>query len=131
MATPEEKIHSILRELQEGMAAKDLDALSSLIDDDIVLFGVAAASVDRRGAISYLAQMTANPGTVRWAWDRVLPIIDEPHLLVFAVVGTVGFDDSEGRSVGPRHAFRLTAVAVHRLGRWQLRHFHGSVPQTV
>ena len=125
----EATIHSILGELQDGVAAKDLDALAALLDDDIVLFGTSAANVDRHDAMAYLAGVLAQEGTVRWTWDNVLPLVDESHLLIFAVVGTVGFDDTDGRPHGQRHPFRLTAVAVHHDGRWRLRHFHGSVPQ--
>jgi ketosteroid isomerase-like protein len=123
------RIYSILGELQDGVAAKDLGALSALLDDDTVVFGTAAANADRQESISYLAQVIAQEGTVRWTWDTVLPLVDESHLLVFAVVGTVGFDDAEGRPVGQRDVFRLTAVAVNRDGHWRLSHFHGSVPQ--
>ena len=48
----------------------------------------------------------------------------------FAVLGTVGFEDEQGRALGVRQPFRLTCVAVVRDGRWRLRHFHGSVPQS-
>jgi uncharacterized protein (TIGR02246 family) len=130
MPVSEATIHSILNELQEGIAAKDLDALAALLDDDIVLFGTSAANVDRHEAMAYLAGVVAQEGTVRWTWDRVLPLAVETQLLVFAVVGTVGFDDADGRPHGQRHPFRLTVVAVHRDGRWRLRHFHGSVPHS-
>jgi ketosteroid isomerase-like protein len=128
MAGVEATIHSILDELQEGVAAQDLDSLAALLDDDIVLFGTAAANVDRHEAITYLARVIAQQGTVRWAWDEVLPLVDGSHLLVFAVLGSVGFEDADGCPVGQRNPFRMTAVAVHRDGRWRLRHFHGSVP---
>ena len=68
-------------------------------------------------------------GTLRWGWDQVVPVLNEPGVLAFAVVGTVGFEDAQGQSVGERDAFRLTCVAVLRNGQWRLRHFHGSVPQ--
>lgn len=56
-------------------------------------------------------------------------MLDEPGVLAFAVVGTVGFEDAQGKPIGVRDAFRLTCVAVLREGQWRLRHFHGSVPQ--
>jgi hypothetical protein len=71
----------------------------------------------------------AQQGTIRWEWDAVVPLVDESGLLVFAVVGTVGLEDAEGRPDGQRDAFRLTGVAVQRDARWRLSHFHGSVPQ--
>lgn len=61
--------------------------------------------------------------------DRVVPVLDEPTVLAFAVVGTVGFEDAQGQTLGERDAFRLTCVAITRDGTWRLRHFHGSVPQ--
>ena len=129
MTDAEMKIRSLLDELQVGVAAKDLDALSALFDDDVVLFGTAAANVDRREAIAYLTRVVAQQGTIRWQWDRVFPLVDESRLLVFAVVGTVGLENADGRLDGQRDVFRLTAVASNHDGRWRLSHFHGSVPE--
>ena len=116
-------------QLQDAVSAKDLAALSSLFDDDIVLFGTAAATMDRADTLSYLARVVAQEGTIRWTWDTVVPLVDEPGLLVFAVVGTVGMVDSTGRPDGQRGGFRLTGVAVERDDVWRLSHFHGSVPE--
>jgi uncharacterized protein (TIGR02246 family) len=129
MTDAEARIRSILGQLQGAVAAKDLDALVALFNDDIALFGTAAANMDRRESTSYLTQVIAPQATIRWEWDRVVPIVDGSGLLVFAVVGTVGFEDSEGRPDGRRDAFRLTCVAVERDGRWLLSHSHGSLPQ--
>ena len=129
MTDAETRIRSILGQLQDALTANDLDALSALMDDDIVLFGTAAANMDRRETIAYITEVIAQEGTVRWGWDSVVPLVDEPGLLVFAGVGTVGFEDSQGRPDGPRDQFRLTVVAVEREAGWRLSHFHASVPQ--
>lgn len=129
MTDAEARIRSILGQLQAAVDGKELDALLALFDDDIVLFGTTAANMDRRESTSYLARVIAQQGTIRWEWDRVVPIVDQSGLIVFAVVGTVGLEDSEGRPDGPRDAFRLSGVAVQRDGSWKLSHFHGSVPQ--
>jgi len=92
-----------------------------------VLFGTAAANMDRRETIAYITEVIAQEGTVRW--DSVVPLVDQSGLLVFAGVGTVGFEDTQGRPDGPREAFRLTVVAVEREAGWRLSHFHASVPQ--
>jgi uncharacterized protein (TIGR02246 family) len=129
MTNAETRVRSILDQLQDAVRAKDLAALSSLFDEDIVLFGTAAASMDRRETTSYLARVVAQEGTIRWTWDTVVPLVEEPGLLVFAVVGTVGMVDSTGRPDGQRDQFRLTGVAVERDAVWRLSHFHGSVPE--
>lgn len=131
MSDAEAKIRSLLDELQLGVAAKDLDTLVALFDDEVVLFGTAGTNIDRREAISYLARVVAQQGTIRWQWDTVLPLVDESRLLVFAVVGTVGLESAAGGADEQRDEFRMTAVAVNRDGRWRLTHFHGSVPDAV
>jgi uncharacterized protein (TIGR02246 family) len=129
MTDPETTAGGILRELQDAIAAKDLDWLARLFADDVVVFGTAAESFDRSQTMAYLARVVAQEGTIRWEWNRVAPLVSVPGLLSFAVVGTVGFDDEVRKSDGDRYAFRLTCVAVEEGGRWRLRHFHGSVPQ--
>jgi uncharacterized protein (TIGR02246 family) len=129
MTNAETRVRSILDQLQEAVSAKDLAALSALFDDDIVLFGTAAVNLDRHETTSYLARVVAQEGTIQWTWDTVVPLVDEPGLLVFAVVGTVGMLDSAGAPDGRRDEFRLTGVAVERDAVWRLSHFHGSVPE--
>lgn len=128
MSDVETRIRSLLAEMQDAVAANDLGALDALLDEEAVLFGTAVANTDRRESLDYLSAVVAQPGTIGWTWDTVLPIVDESELLVFAVVGTVGFDEGGAGSVTERDAFRLTIVAVWRDERWRLRHFHGSVP---
>lgn len=119
----------ILERLQGAVAGKDHAEVAELFDDDVVLFGTAAENLDRAQTTAYLARVLAQDGTIRWAWDSVIPVFHEPGVVVFAAVGTVGFEDAQGQPVGRRDAFRLTCVAVAQDGRWRLRHFHGSVPQ--
>ena len=131
MTNAEERARSILGVLQDAVSAKDLPALSSLFDDDVVLFGTAAANMDRHETMSYLGRVVAQEGTIRWTWDTVVPLVAELGVLVFAVVGTVGMVDSAGRPDGERDGFRLTCVAVERDAVWRLSHFHGSVPEVA
>ena len=121
---------ALLAALQAAVAQKDKAALASLFDDEAVLFGTAAENLDRAATGAYLARVVDQPGTVRWGWDQVVPLWESNEVLAFAVVGTVGFDDEQGRPDGPRDDFRLTCVAVSTDDGWRLRHFHGSVPQT-
>jgi uncharacterized protein (TIGR02246 family) len=119
----------VLAQLQDAVAAKDLSKLAELFDDDVVLFGTAAANLDRVQTAAYLARVAGQEGTIRWEWEQVLPLFDRPEVFVFAAIGTVGLDDAQGRTVGEREPFRLTCVAVAQDGHWRLRHFHGSVPE--
>ncbi|MGC4113052.1 MAG: nuclear transport factor 2 family protein [Nocardioides sp.] len=129
MTDSEQVARGILAELQDGFAAHDREAVLRLLDDEVVVFGAAGKGLDAEHSRAYVSRMLAAEGTVRWGWDRVVPVVTEPELLVFAVHGSVGFDDSSGHAIGERSPFRLTVVAVLRDGRWRLRHFHGSVPQ--
>jgi ketosteroid isomerase-like protein len=113
---------AILTELQACFADSDVDRFGRLMDDECVLFGTIAANLDRDQTMAYVGPLVEQQATIRWGWDTVVPLVSEPDLLCFAVVGSVGLDDG-GRSV-----FRLTCVAERNQGRWRLRHFHGSVP---
>lgn len=129
MLDTEKAAREVLADLQDAVAAKDLDRLTRLFDDDVVLFGTAAANLDRHQTLSYLARVVAQEGIIRWAWDRVAILASEPQMLAFAVVGSVGLENLLGQPVGNRGDFRLTCVVVEQKGRWRIRHFHGSVPE--
>jgi len=129
MIDAEKTAREVLADLQDAVAAKDLDRLARLFDDDVVLFGTAAANLDRHQTLSYLARVVAQEGIIRWAWDRVAILVSEPEMLAFAVVGSVGLENLVGQPVGNRGDFRVTCVAVRQNGRWRIRHFHGSVPE--
>lgn len=128
MPDPQHVAREILDRLQNAFASKDPVAVAELFDDHIVVFGTAAENLDRAQSDEYVARVFSQPGTVRWGWDQVVPVLSEPDVIVFAVVGTVGFDDAHGQPDGERDAFRLTCLAVARHGSWRLRHFHGSIP---
>lgn len=130
MADAEQVAHGILERLQRAFVTKDPVQVAELLDDEVVLFGTAAESLDRAQSSDYVARVLSLEGTIRWGWDQVVPLWHEPDVIVFAVVGTVGFEEVQGQPDGERDAFRLTCVAVSREGSWRLRHFHGSVPQT-
>jgi uncharacterized protein (TIGR02246 family) len=126
----EQSARRILDQLQDAVAAKDLGRLAELFDDDVVLFGTAAENLGSLATAAYLARVVGQRGTIRWEWNQVLPLLHKPEVLVFAAMGTVGLDDAQGRPTGTRDAIRLTCVAVAQDGRWRLRHFHGSLPET-
>ena len=130
MVDPEVVARGILTELQDGFAAHDLAAVTALLDDEVVVFGAGGEGLDPEQSRAYVARMMAPEVTVRWSWDRVIPVLTDATVLSFAVRGTVGFDDAHGRPLGARQPFRLTCIAVLRDGKWRLRHFHGSVPQS-
>jgi hypothetical protein len=130
MTDAEQVARGILSQLQDGFVAHDLAAVLRLLDDEVVVFGAGGEGLGAEQSKDYVSRMLAQEGVVRWGWDRVVPLLSEPTVLVFAVRGTVGFDDAQGHALGGRSPFRLTCVAVLRDGRWRLRHFHGSVPQS-
>jgi hypothetical protein len=130
MTDADQVARGILSQLQLGFVAHDLAVVMDLLDDEVVVFGAGGQGLDAEQSKDYVSRMLAQDGVVRWGWDQVLPVLAEPTVLVFAVVGTVGFDNAQGRAVGERSSFRLTCIAVLRDGRWRLRHFHGSVPQS-
>ena len=130
VADAEHIARGILADLQDGFAAHDLAAVTRLLDDEVVVFGAAGEGLDGEQSRAYVARMMAPEVTVRWSWDRVIPVLTDATVLSFAVRGTVGFDDAHGRPLGARQPFRLTCIAVLRDGKWRLRHFHGSVPQS-
>lgn len=126
----EARSRALLGALQEAVAAKDLAAVTDLFDDGIALFGSGGESVGLPDATAYVARVLEGDEVLRWGWEQVLPLYDVPGVLVFAVIGTVGFDGPDGRPTEERDRFRLTCLAVEREGRWRLRHFHGSIPAT-
>jgi len=131
MTDAEQVARGILVELQDGFVAHDLAAVMALLDEEVVVFGAAGEGLDAEQSRDYVARMVAQDGTVRWSWDRVVPVLFEPTtVLSFAVLGSVGLEDAQGRVLGVRQRFRLTCLAVVRDGKWRLRHFHGSVPQS-
>ncbi len=128
MSDPQQVARDILERLQNAFVSKDPEAVAELFDDQLVVFGTAAENLDRTQSDEYVARVFSQPGTVRWGWDQVVPVLSEPDIVVFGVVGTVGFEDAQGQPDGERDPFRLTCVAVARHGNWRLRHFHGSIP---
>ena len=129
MTDPEITARGLLEEIQEATAAKDADRLAELFAEDVVLFGTAAANIGRHETLDYLHRVLAQDGTIRWHWKQVEPLLAEPGVICFAVVGSVGFDFAGGEPDRDRDAFRLTILAVQEGGRWRVRHFHGSIPQ--
>ena len=115
---PEQTARGILEELQDAVAAKDLDGLARLVSDDVVFFGTAEANLDRDQTMAYLAREMAREGIIRWEWDRVAILSSAPDSVSFAALGTVGIENPAGRPDGDRAEFRLTCLAVRHDGRW-------------
>lgn len=125
-AAAERVARALLDELQDAVAAKDAERLAQIFDEDVAVFGTARANLDRDDSMAYLERVLAQDDVIRWDWTRVRPLVEEPTVLCFAVVGSVGF---EGAAISDRDDFRLSCVAVNDGVRWRIRHFHGSVPQ--
>src|SRR3954467_9411168 len=83
----------LLAELQDAVAAKDVDRAAEVFDDDVAIFGTGSANLDREQSFAYLRNVFAQDAAIRWEWTQVRPLVDDGAVLCFAVVGTVGFDD--------------------------------------
>ena len=125
----ESAARGLLAELEQRLAAKDLDAMADLFTDDVVLIGDEVENFDRESTVAYLALMADMKPTVRWDWDRVAVLLNAPGVLSFAAAGTIAFDDEAGQRRSDPEPFRLTCLAVEQGDRWRWRHFHGSAPR--
>jgi uncharacterized protein (TIGR02246 family) len=126
---PEAKARGLLTELEEVLAAKDLDQMADLFTHDAVLIGDAIENFDREAIVAYLDLMANMTPTVRWRWDQVAAVFSGPGALSFAAAGTIAFHDQAGLMMSGPERFRLTGLAVDDGDRWRWRHFHGSEPQ--
>src|SRR4051794_12866198 len=128
MSNDRDRARALLHELEEVLAAKDLDRITDLFSDDIVLIGDDSEHFGRGSTVEYLGVMADMAPTVRWKWDQVTIVFTAPSVLAFAAAGTIWFDDQSGQRMGEPQAFRLTCVATDDGDRWRWRHFHGSRP---
>jgi len=127
---PEAAARGLLAELEERLAGKDLDQITDLFAEEVVLIGDEGENFDRASTVAYLGLMAEMAPTVRWSWDRVAVVWSSPEVLSFAGAGTIWFDDAAGQRMGEPGPFRVTCVAVDDGDRWRWRHFHGSRPAT-
>ena len=125
----EQAARSILAELEERLASKDLERILDQWTEDAVLIGDAAENFTREQTAAYLTRMAEMAPTVRWKWEHVSVVLSAPAILVFAAVGAMGFYDEEGALMGDTERFRTTCLAIEEPGGWRLKHFHGSEPQ--
>src|SRR5881275_461507 len=112
MSDPEVTARALLGELEERLATKDLDQMTDLFTDDVVLIGDEIENFDRSSTVEYLGLMADMAPTVRWKWDRVAVVLSAPGLLGFAAAGNIWFDDEAGQPMDDPKPFRLTCLAV-------------------
>jgi ketosteroid isomerase-like protein len=103
---------ALLRALQDGIDARDRDALIELFHEDAVLIGTSSHAVRRDEVVAYLTAVTEDE-PFRWEYTDVVPFHDD---------GFAAFGEIVAGSF--RSPFRLTLVAED--GR--IRSFHGSIP---
>ena len=127
-AQPEQTARGVLAELEERLATHDLERMADFFTDDVVLIGDAVENFTRDTTVSYLGLMADMAPTVRWNWDRVVVVLDEPGVLVFAAAGSMEFHDAGAQPLSEPEPFRLTCLAVEEDAGWRLKHFHGSRP---
>jgi SnoaL-like domain len=65
MSGPDATARALLRELEERLATKDLDQMTDLFTDDVVLIGDAVENFDRSSTVEYLGLMADMTPTVR------------------------------------------------------------------
>jgi uncharacterized protein (TIGR02246 family) len=128
-AEAERSARGVLGELEERLATHDLDQMVAFFTEDIVLIGDTEENFDRATTVAYLQVMADMTPTVRWEWDRVAVVLDQPGLLSFAAAGSIGFHDPTGQLMGEAQPFRVSCLAVEEQGGWRLKHFHGSRPR--
>lgn len=128
MPNEQDRARALLDELEEVLAAKDLERITDLFSDDIVLIGDDSEHFDRASTVEYLGLMADMTPVVRWNWDQIVTTYAAPSVLSFAAAGTIWFDDQSGQRMGEPEPFRLTGVATDDGDRWRWRHFHGSRP---
>ena len=116
----------MLRTLQDGVDARDLDALLDLFDEDGVLIGTGGDARDRAGVRAYLEAIVGQPGALRWEWDEVIPFHHTDDAVGFAAFGDVVLAENGSEW---RKAIRMTGLAVRDGTAWRLRQFHGSFAQ--
>jgi ketosteroid isomerase-like protein len=117
---------TLLDRLEQGIAASDLDALTALCTEDVVLFGSARANVGAAATREYLRLVVDSNASVRWLLAPVEVVHADDDRLVVAGVGEVEYEEGEGAE---RLPFRLTLVLERRGEDWLVSHFHGSVPE--
>jgi uncharacterized protein (TIGR02246 family) len=117
---------SVLDRLEERIAAHDLDALTAMCTDDVVLFGTARANVGADATREYLRLVVDSNARLRWHLDPIEVVHADDDRVVVAGFGEVEYDEGE-RLV--RTPFRLTLVLERAGDDWLVAHFHGSVPE--
>jgi hypothetical protein len=112
---------SILATLQAAVDSRDPDRLVELFDEQAVLIGTTADARDRESIRAYVTALAAQPETLRWEWDDMVPFHESPGEVGFAAFGEVVAGEL-------RAPIRVTILAVETPDGWRLRQFHGSIP---
>jgi ketosteroid isomerase-like protein len=120
---------AFLAELQHAVAAKDRAATLDLLTGDVVLFGTAAANLDRATTDAYLQQIFELDGVVRWDWETIHVVDERAGAITFVALGSVDVVEPGQLPAEQPQPIRLTALIVDDGDRWRLRHFHGSTPE--
>src|SRR3954449_5370711 len=107
MSDPEGAARDLLSELEERLATKDIDQMTDLFADDVVLIGDDGENFDRSATVEYLSLMAGMSPTVRWKWSRVAVVLSQPGLLGFAAAGSIWFDDESRQRIDDPKPFRL------------------------
>ena len=126
--TDQSKARSILAELQRRTDARRLDDLVAFFTDDALLIATTVHSRGPAAIRGYLASLLAVPGRILWDYDDVVVYHRGPGELGIAGFGAVVLTDGDEVTRVP---FRLTVLAVETDDGWQLRMFHGSVPEAA
>jgi hypothetical protein len=107
-----DEAREIVRALQDGIDARDREALLALFHEDAVLIGTTAYAPNREAVVAYLTAVTEGD-PFRWELTEIVPFHDDG----FAAFGEIVVGEV-------RLPFRLTLVVVDG----KIRSFHGSIP---
>lgn len=137
MADDETEIRELLADMDAGFRAKDAGRITAPYSPDIVIYDLAPPLRTRRGEPSDIGggrkqDMTTAEGVQVWL-DGFgdAPFEYETRDLEVAAGGDVAFAHGLAR-MGAQGVFsmwlRVTIGLRKAGGRWQITHFHGSVP---
>ena len=117
-----EVVRELLARLSAAVAARDLERVVALYEEDAVLAGTVGQAVGREAIRDYVKAVVEAEAGLSWEWDDV--VADGDEVVWFYAPGRIVW------TTGPvldKQPFRLTGVLRPSPGGWRFAQFHGSV----